>query len=140
LFTLTIIFGRCAFGILVRRWGILWRPLEMRFERRTQTIAACMRLHNFCIDKKLLTLDITEHQELSEIQPNRWAITPKFDKEGALVDYMSTAHRQAISRHDETSSISIDKASTRKRLIDAVNEAGLKRPGGAERKSRLLHS
>jgi len=43
----------CAFGILVRHWGILWRPLEMKPKRRAPIIGACMRLHNFCIDKKL---------------------------------------------------------------------------------------
>eukprot|EP00965_Chrysotila_dentata_P175570 5796127-Pleurochrysis_carterae.AAC.1 len=43
----------CAFGILVRRWGILWRDLEVRFDRRTLLIAVCMKLHNFCIDNNV---------------------------------------------------------------------------------------
>ena len=40
----------CSFGILVRRWGILWRALEVRFDRRAATVGACMRLHNYCIN------------------------------------------------------------------------------------------
>ena len=40
----------CAFGMLVRRWGILWRSLEMQWEKRTHVVSACMRLHNWCID------------------------------------------------------------------------------------------
>ena len=39
----------CAFGMLVRRWGILWRPLGFAFERRSPLIGALMRLHNWCI-------------------------------------------------------------------------------------------
>jgi hypothetical protein len=39
--------------MLVRRWGILWRPLEMKLQRLAQVIGACMRLHNFCIKKKI---------------------------------------------------------------------------------------
>jgi len=46
--------ARCSFGMLVRRWGILWRPLEMNHKRRAAVIGACMRLHNYCIDKRLL--------------------------------------------------------------------------------------
>ena len=40
----------CAFGMLVRRWGILWRSLEMQWEKCTHVVSACMRLHNWCID------------------------------------------------------------------------------------------
>ena len=28
----------CSFGMLVRRWGILWKPLEMRFNRMNKVI------------------------------------------------------------------------------------------------------
>ena len=40
-----------AFGILVKRWGIFWRPLRMRFDRRINVIKACCRLHNICIEQ-----------------------------------------------------------------------------------------
>lgn len=42
----------CAFGLLCRRWGVLWRPLSgASLPRATQVIVACCKLHNFCIDK-----------------------------------------------------------------------------------------
>ncbi len=44
----------CAFGILIRRWGVLWRKLRQRFDRRAPLIGALMRLHNFCIDERLV--------------------------------------------------------------------------------------
>ncbi len=73
----------CAFGILIRRWRILWRilwrPLEMRFNMRTQTIGACMRLHNFCIDKRIglgpTSFDSDGHGRF-EIKPNVWLTAP----------------------------------------------------------------
>jgi hypothetical protein len=35
----------CAFGILVRRWGVLWRPLECSFFKMPHVVLCCMRLH-----------------------------------------------------------------------------------------------
>ena len=42
----------CTFGVLIHRWGILWKPLKVAFRRRVPLISACMRLHNFCIDQQ----------------------------------------------------------------------------------------
>lgn len=39
-----------AFGILVRRWGILWRPLEYSIANVTLIIQVCAKLHNRCVD------------------------------------------------------------------------------------------
>ena len=39
-----------AFGILVQRWGVLWRPLRLNMEHRGLMIMALCRLHNVCID------------------------------------------------------------------------------------------
>jgi hypothetical protein len=39
-----------AFGMLVTRWGILWRPLKTRHMSWTAILGALGRLHNFCID------------------------------------------------------------------------------------------
>lgn len=43
----------CAFDELICRWGILWRPLEIGFRKRTAVIGCCVRLHNFCIYARL---------------------------------------------------------------------------------------
>ena len=40
----------CSFGILVGRWGILWKPLRVPLHRAPVVIEACMTLHNLCID------------------------------------------------------------------------------------------
>lgn len=42
-----------SFGILVRRWGVLWRPMECKFNKTPHVAMCCMRLHNFCIDNNV---------------------------------------------------------------------------------------
>jgi hypothetical protein len=38
-----------AFGILIQRWGIFWRPLRVKFLHRIMIILATCRLHNICV-------------------------------------------------------------------------------------------
>ena len=78
----------CAFGMIVRRWGILWRPLEMRFDRRAPLIGAIIRLHNFCIDRGVTEFKFREKSAHSEVIPNRWLKTPLFDKEGRPIKHL----------------------------------------------------
>lgn len=40
-----------AFGLLVGRWGIFWRPLRFGLQRNSQVISVCCKLHNLCTDK-----------------------------------------------------------------------------------------
>lgn len=41
-----------VFGIMVVRWGILWRTLQVEFTMIPALLSAIARLHNFCIDEK----------------------------------------------------------------------------------------
>ncbi|KAH9111947.1 hypothetical protein AeMF1_013630 [Aphanomyces euteiches] len=45
-----------AFGLLVNKWRIFKRPLRVKFSNCNQIINACVRLHNFCINERLLGL------------------------------------------------------------------------------------
>ena len=38
-----------AFGILIRRWGILWRPITYSLEKVPKIIRVCGMLHNICV-------------------------------------------------------------------------------------------
>ena len=40
-----------AFGVLVQRWGLLWKPLQYHISEVLPIISAAMRLHNFCIEQ-----------------------------------------------------------------------------------------
>ena len=47
-----------AFGILVQRWGVFWRPLRVAYRRIPLLIRVACKLHNFCIDKMGMTTNI----------------------------------------------------------------------------------
>ena len=59
---------QCAFGMLVRRWGVFWRPLEVAFDRRAPLVGAAMRLHNYCIDRRI-AIELEQVAGASLIQP-----------------------------------------------------------------------
>jgi len=40
-----------AFGVLVARWGILWKPLQFGLHRSTKVVDVALKLHNFCIQE-----------------------------------------------------------------------------------------
>ena len=88
----------CAFGVLVKRWGILWRKLQVRFDRRAALIGALIRLHNFCITHRVTEMTYKEKDGFSKILPNRWEKTPLFDKEGRPVHYLNI-ERGVCLRH-----------------------------------------
>lgn len=41
-----------AFGLLVSKWRVFIKPLEVSFCRTTMVIEAAFRLHNYCIDMR----------------------------------------------------------------------------------------
>ena len=43
----------CAFGILVRRWGILRTPMNCTLNRNMGIVEACIKLHNICRDDRV---------------------------------------------------------------------------------------
>ncbi len=43
---------KCAFGELIMRWGIFWRPLRMSLKQNGRIIDAAMLLHNFLVAKQ----------------------------------------------------------------------------------------
>jgi hypothetical protein len=45
-----------AFGLMVQKWGILSRPLLIKVKNVKRLMVAIARLHNFCIDERLLSV------------------------------------------------------------------------------------
>ncbi len=41
-----------AFGILTKRWGVFWRPLNVRLKNWGLVCIVAAKLHNFCIDEQ----------------------------------------------------------------------------------------
>ena len=44
-----------AFGIPVRRWGILWRPITYGLPKISRIVRVCAMLHNICVGRWLKT-------------------------------------------------------------------------------------
>ena len=42
-----------AFGLMTKKWGILWRPLTVKFENIKFLAVAIAQLHNFCINERI---------------------------------------------------------------------------------------
>jgi hypothetical protein len=79
----------------------------MKFTRRVPAISACMHLHNFCIDRRVLetathtrtrmaTTGKRKGHTVVEAQVgygrnSRWERYPTFNKDGAPVEYLTEA-------------------------------------------------
>lgn len=110
----------CAFGMLVRRFGVFWRPLEVAHHRRAPLVGACMKLHNFCIDEKI-GLRLLSRGKESEINPRLWAPTPAFNANGGPVDFLDT--------FDHATPQGSGGGGRRAQLVAGLRDAGLVRPG-----------
>jgi len=58
-------------------------------DRRAPLISAAMRMHNYCIDRRI-SIDLRQVAGAPEIQPRVWAPTPKFGKNGEPLDFLDT--------------------------------------------------
>ena len=52
-----------AFGILVHRWGVLRKPLNVHIGRVSALVTCLCRLHNYCIDSGLPALSRTSEED-----------------------------------------------------------------------------
>ena len=119
----------CAFGMLVRRFGVLWRPINVRFDRRTAMIGCCMRLHNICIDSRIAEETMLVNG-LGQTQPGRWEPVPKFDKEGRPVEYLDTCNGPMQNRlaTRQVPNNTSDCFRRRNELVASITAAAIIRP------------
>ena len=118
----------CAFGIFVRRWGVFWRPLEIKFKHRAALIGAAMRLHNFCINQRI-SLELKQVAGATEMQPRVWLPTPVVDDNGAPLEFLDT--------YDHSAAPHVQQCDTRDSLRQALFQEGMRRPGESARASAL---
>ncbi|MGB1592517.1 MAG: transposase family protein, partial [Promethearchaeia archaeon] len=114
----------CAFGIIYQRWGVLWRPLRCRFDRRAPLVGACIRLHNFCIDERV-SFSMRTVNGFGQVQPGRWEKMPLFDKEGRPVEQLDIERTGVTGRARDRRRA---KNARRDRLVELVAASGIKRP------------
>jgi DDE superfamily endonuclease len=78
-----------AFGILIQRWGIFWRPLRLSMHNRGVVIQVACKLHNICI----------EDSGYQKVHPMYRNSAPEFDKES---DYQPGDDSNVITFTDGT--------------------------------------
>ena len=126
----------CAFGILVRRWGVLWRALGQRFDRRAPLVIALMRLHNFIIDERLKTHLPEQPHDMPDVQlaraqvvPGRFQRTPAFDKDGRPLVHLDTCRATDEGAPTRAAREGTPVARARRdELARAVKDSGYTRP------------
>ena len=52
-----------AFGLMVKKWGILARPLTIKLKNVKRLMIAIARLHNYCIDERLASTNTTREAQ-----------------------------------------------------------------------------
>lgn len=51
-----------AFGMLVKRFGILWRKLQTKFDTWALIATVCAKLHNLCVSRNVPIMNRGDHQ------------------------------------------------------------------------------
>jgi hypothetical protein len=101
-----------AFGCLVRRFGVLWRPLSYSVAMNTSIIRCVVRLHNICMSRPRGGGEVVEPPHELDI-----GLAPSdADIQSLLETEMEV---KPSTRHDGSA--------TRNRLVRAVDEAGIQR-------------
>ncbi|CAM9456867.1 unnamed protein product [Phaeothamnion confervicola] len=103
-----------AFGLLVGRWGVLWKPMGCSLPTVIGAVGAVVRLHNFCINSR--DCNIKHSEEDDDFSQRR----PAVDRNGVLTD--ETFHTCSARGHTAAMS------SKREETTIAIAQAGLVRP------------
>ena len=51
-----------SFGMMQMKWGILWKPLKVSLTNVKHIITSISRLHNFCINERILNDSFNEEK------------------------------------------------------------------------------
>ena len=106
-----------AFGILTKRWGILWRRFHFSFDRWALVMQVCMKLHNYCVDN-------------NDSPPPR-----RFNEDMRRGDRWAVYH----NRHDDDDVLrSRANGDRRRNITDELESRGIVRPPHAQVNSRAL--
>ena len=102
-----------SFGILVQTWGILWKPLRVKFTGRADVVNAVFRLHNFLRDEGVQPITAEEAA---------WEQTgpPPLDRNECLPEYFVTDFSSAPKKSGEVS--------RREAIRKALADQGMVRP------------
>jgi hypothetical protein len=69
--------------MLMKRWGIFWRPSTVSFHRWSTVILVCMKLHNLCLDRQI---DVPLHRFSEDVQAgDEWVVYDNYRDDDVLL-------------------------------------------------------
>lgn len=112
-----------AFGILVRRWGILWRPISYSLSKSAKIARVCAMLHNVCVDRWLLNNRSgyeggheREHLKLSDV-PDQVGVDDPMPADDEILSRLLNDYVVAVRASSDNS--------LRMKLTDDIYDAGI---------------
>ena len=96
-----------SFGMLVQRWGLLWRKIDISTDRVSKTVMAIVKMQNFCLDEK--------ERELASI------VTEKEQEMRMYFGKLSTEDDTGRRRD-------LEQSNKRVNLTASLNDNGVRRP------------
>ncbi|XP_046686715.1 uncharacterized protein LOC124372373 [Homalodisca vitripennis] len=98
-----------VFGILVARFGVFQKPINLRLDRITDVVLACCALHNF----------------MRETSPNKYTPSECFDEEsnGEIINGLRTETRRKLQRNRKGTKGKAGK-DTRDKFVEYFNGNG----------------
>jgi DDE superfamily endonuclease len=105
-----------SFGILVARFGILWRSLRFPLSLVPRILSACMRIHNFCVDQNVPVMSAT----LGE--------TARSATEEAFLGWWKNVEETRDPDSQQGRRTDLESGSKRECLSNLLHTAGVTRP------------
>jgi DDE superfamily endonuclease len=107
-----------AFGIFVKRFGILWRPLEFDLPRASRIVYACALLHNYIVDS-------SEDDEMDSVQSEA---EHQYAVEAFRRWRTDSKHLRSASRSGSGARSDLQRSNMRDMLVARIEELGKLRP------------
>ena len=117
-----------AFGLMVKKWGVLGRPVSVKLANVKHLVMAVARLHNFCIDERISQKAVLNNQVV--------VFTPT----NVAFDSHSTMLRDTAAIEDYEQMVSefeVGRCYNRERMVQEVQALQLTRPGMEGRHGRI---
>lgn len=127
-----------AFGLMVKKWGILTRPLEIKVRNVKRLIVAIGRLHNFCINERLAFQQQGEGEEEEGQERGAAHLEQTFTPRNVDLDCHETVMRVAaaeIEYEEMVASFENPWSYNRDRMAREIESLHLTRP----QRSTLFH-
>jgi hypothetical protein len=108
-----------AFGMLVERFGIIWRKLIFSLPVNTLVLSTCFRLHNFCINNGESSLSAILRREEQSVSEAAF---------GRRFRASQKAREDQISYSEQGRRRDLESSNLREGITSGLREMGMNRP------------